>query len=150
VDASASTGSLLIGGYQALFDGTCDSVVAANSAVATGSNNAVVLVNARLDDGSAADGIRTATLPELHLGDPATKNHLTEQVQLLETLWQGDRVARVRIAGGKDQVVHCGESLSGAGGKPIAGLERWTLCFAKSDMALFSNVDDFAVLRVRR
>jgi hypothetical protein len=150
VDASGSSGNLLVGGSQALFDGTCDSIVAADSAVATGSNNAVVLVNARLDDGSAADGIRTAKLPELHLGDRATKNRLADRVQLLETLWQGDRVARVRIVGGNDHVIHCGESLTEVGGKPIAGLERWSLCFAKSDMALFSDGDDFAVLRLKR
>lgn len=150
VDASDSTGNILIAGSQVLFDGASDTIAAAETAIASGSNTGVILVNSRFDDESLPEGVRTAKLPELHFGDHRTKTALVDNIQLLETLWQGDRVARVRVAGGKDQIIHCGETLMATGGDRTGKPDRWTLCFAKSDMALFSNGDNYAILRVKR
>jgi hypothetical protein len=89
-------------------------------------------------------------LPEMRLVDAAVKNSLSDRLRLLETLWQGDVVARIRLDGGKEKTLRCGEAVTGADGKPVAGLEHWTLSFANRGLAVFANGEEFATLRVRR
>jgi hypothetical protein len=150
VDGSQASSSFLVGGAQVHFAQATGSVVAAGLDLSIELAVHVVLVNSRLEGECQQVQVTNAPLPELRLSDIAAANPMRDRVRLIDTLWEGDIVAKIRVDGGSERTIHPGDSITGVDGKPISGLEHWKLAFANRGAALFVNDKDFAVLRVHR
>ncbi len=154
VDSLEASRSILIAGGQVGVESAGDSIVAAGSELWAKSRRNLVVVNPS-DDRSSRQGERSLVgarevrCPELRLVESAKKNPMAERIRLLETLWQGNAVARIRLNDGKERTLRCGENIAAPDGKPIAGLERWRLVFANRGVAVFAKDDDFVTLLAR-
>jgi hypothetical protein len=149
IQATGAYGSILVAGSVVDLSNASDSVVAAADEVTAQFVSNVTAVNSRISRTVQQTEIRDVRLPELSFAKPEAKNPLAERVHLIETLWEGDPVARVRTKGGTDQIVKYGRAIVGPGGGPVPELRGWTLCFANRGVAIFTDGDDCAVLRAK-
>jgi hypothetical protein len=149
IQATGVYGSILVAGSVVDLTNASDSVVAAANEVTAQLVSNVSAVNSRLDRTVQQAGIRGVRLPELSFAKPDAKNPLAEQVTLIETLWEGDPVARLRTKGGTDQIVKYGKTIVGPEGRPIPELKGWTHCFANRGVAVFTDGNDYVTLRAK-
>jgi hypothetical protein len=150
IQATGAYGSILIAGSVVDLSNASDSVVAGADDVSAQFVSNVSAVNSRVDQNALQNGIRRVRLPELHFAKGEPKNPLAERVRLIETLWEGDPVARVRVKGAADQIVKYGKAIVGPDAHSVAELKGWTLCFANRGVAVFTDGDDSATLRAKR
>ena len=150
IQATGAYGSILVAGSVVDLSNASDSVVAAADEVTAQFVSNVSAVNSRISRTVQQTGIRGVRLAELSFAKPEAKNPLAEQAQLIETLWEGDPVARVRTKDGKEQIVKYGRAIIGHGDRPVPELRGWTLCFANRGVAVFTDGNDSVTLRAKR
>ncbi|HKD37833.1 MAG TPA: hypothetical protein VKB78_13570 [Pirellulales bacterium] len=154
VDSLFADRSILVAGGETRIESANNVIVAGGRDVGINASRNLTIINppeGRADwrDNKSNGGARELQLREMRLIETVAKNPLSGRTQLLETLWQGDAVARLRFDNGKEKIIRCGQNVCGPDGKPAAGLEHWTLLFANRGLAVFTSGEDFAALRVR-
>ena len=149
LEVSIDNGSALLCAGDANFSIINDSICAVGGQLQTSIPKNVTAVNSQIANRPGREINRTVRVPELRVEGPGAASPLADRIDITSGFREGDGIALFRLANGKGEyVARYGQKINDPDGRPIAELAGWTLRYANERLTVFSNGDDFCMLRI--